>query len=82
MRWKKKSMGGTSHTKETSDGMLLLKKPRRVDVDPTIPQRAVIGTQIHADNNTPLQVGEHIIIKDGPLATTWYCAEISRIERQ
>jgi hypothetical protein len=28
-----------------------------------------------------LQVGEHIILKDGPLATTWYCAEISRIER-
>jgi hypothetical protein len=28
-----------------------------------------------------LQVGEHIILKDGPLATTWYCTEISRIER-
>jgi hypothetical protein len=62
--------------------MLLLRKPRMRDVDPTISQRAVIGTQTHADTNTLMQVGEHIIIKDGPLATTWYCAEISRIERQ
>jgi hypothetical protein len=73
-------MGETSHTKET--GMLLLKKPRAGDLDPTIPQRAVIGTQRHADTNTPMQVGEHIIVKDGPLATTWCCAEISKIERQ
>ncbi len=29
----------------------------------------------------PVEVGEHIIIKDGSLATTWYCAEVSRIER-
>ncbi len=29
----------------------------------------------------PAQAGEHVIIKDGPLATTWYCAEVSRIER-
>ena len=29
----------------------------------------------------PSQVGEHVIVKDGPLATTWYCAEVSRIER-
>ncbi len=47
------------------------------DLDPTIPQRAVIDTQIHADTNTSMQVGEHIIIN-----TTWYCAQISRIERQ
>jgi hypothetical protein len=63
-------------------GMLLLRKPRMGDVNPTIPQRAVIGTQTHADTNSPMQVGEHIIIKAGPLATTWYCAEIFRIERQ
>jgi hypothetical protein len=42
----------------------------------------VIGTQVHPGTNARLQVGEHVIIKDGPLATTWYCAEISRIERQ
>ena len=44
----------------------------------------MIGTQSHSDtprNAAPLQVGEHIILKNGPLATTWYCAEISRIER-
>ncbi len=29
----------------------------------------------------PSQVGEHIIVKDEPLATTWYCVEVSRIER-
>jgi hypothetical protein len=62
--------------------MLLLKKPKMGGLDPTIPQRTVIGTQIHTGTNTPMQVGEHIIIKDGPLATTWYCAKISRIERQ
>jgi hypothetical protein len=73
---------GRNITYKRDIGMLLLKNPRMGDVDPTILQRAVIGTQTHADTNTPMQVGEHIIIKDGPLATTWYCAEISRIERQ
>jgi hypothetical protein len=62
-------------------GMLLLKKPKAGDPDPTIPQRAVIGTQIHTGTNTPMQVGERVI-KDGQLATTWYCADISRIESQ
>jgi hypothetical protein len=59
-------------------GMLLLKKPKAGDPDPTIPQRAVIGTQIHTGTNTPMQLGEHIIIKDGPLVTIWYryCAEV------
>ena len=64
--------------------MLLLKKPKANDPDPTIPLRAVIGTQIHTAavrEATPVEVGEHIIIKDGPLATSWYCAEVSRIER-
>ena len=64
--------------------MLLLRKPKTNDPDPTIPLRAVIGTQIHSAavrESTPIEVGEHIIIKDGPLATTWYCAEVSRIER-
>ncbi len=76
-------VNGRNITYKRDIRMLLLRKPRMGDVDPTIPQRAaVIGTQTHADTNTPMQVGEHIIIKDGPLATTWYCAEISRIERQ
>ncbi len=30
-----------------------IKKPKAGDVDPTIPQRAVIGTQIHTRTNTP-----------------------------
>jgi hypothetical protein len=75
---------GRSITYKRDIGMLLLKKPRVGDDDPTIPLRPVISTQSHSDtlwNAAPLQVGEHIIFKDGPLATTWYCAEISRIER-
>jgi hypothetical protein len=67
-------VNGKNITYKRDIGMLLLKKPRMADVDPTIPQIAVICTQIHADTNAPMQVGEHIIIKDGPLATTWYCA--------
>jgi hypothetical protein len=67
-------VNGRNITYKRDIGMLLHKKPRMGDVDPTIPRRAVIGTQMHADTNTPMQVGEHIIIKDGPLAT--------RIERQ
>jgi hypothetical protein len=73
---------GRNITYKRDIGMLLLKKPKVGDDDLTIPRRAVIGTQAHSDtlgNAAPLQVGEHIILKDGPLATTWYCAEISRI---
>ncbi len=65
-------------------GMLLLKRPKAADPDPTIRQRAAIGTRIHVRGSTErvsLQVGEHVIVKDGTLATTWYCAEVSRIER-
>jgi hypothetical protein len=75
---------GRNITYKRDIGMLLLRKPRVGDDDPTIPPRPVIDTQSHTNtlrNASPLQVGEHIILKDGPLATTWYCAEISRIER-
>jgi hypothetical protein len=75
---------GRNITYKRDIGMLLLRKPKANDPDPTIPLRAVIGTQIHSAavrESTPVEVGEHIIIKDGPLATTWYCAEVSRIER-
>ena len=75
---------GRNITYKRDIGMLLLRKPKTNDPDPTIPLRAVIGTQIHSAavrESTPIEVGEHIIIKDGPLATTWYCAEVSRIER-
>ena len=75
---------GRNITYKRDIGMLLLRKPRVGDDDPTIPLRPVIGTQSHSNtlrNASPLQVGEHIILRDGPLATTWYCAEISRIEK-
>ncbi len=41
-------VNGRNITYKRDIGMLLLKKPRMADVDPTIPQRDVIGTQIHA----------------------------------
>jgi hypothetical protein len=75
---------GRSITYKRAIGMLLLKRPKAGDPDPTIQQRAAIGTRIHDRGSTervPLQVGEHVIVKDGTLATTWYCAEVSRIEK-
>jgi hypothetical protein len=75
---------GRNITYKRDIGMLLLKRPKAGDPDPTIRQRATIGTQIHVEGSTervPLQVGEHVIVKDGSLATTWYCAEVSIIER-
>ncbi len=64
--------------------MLMLKRPKADDPDSTIQQRAALGTQIRVKDSmerVPIQAGEHVIIKDGPLATIWYCAEVSRIER-
>jgi hypothetical protein len=75
---------GRSITYKRDIGMLLLKRPKAGDPDPTIKQRAALDTRIHVRDSmerVPLQVEEHVIVKDGPLATTWYCAEVSRIER-
>ena len=50
--------------------MLLLKRPKAGDPDPTIQQRAALGTRIHVKDSVervPIQAGEHVIIKDGPL---------------
>jgi hypothetical protein len=74
-------VNGRNITYKRDIGMLLLKKPKAGDPDRSH-YTPVIGTQIHTGTNTPMQIGEHVIIKDGPLATTWYCAEISRIEKQ
>ena len=55
-------------------GMLLLKRPKAGDPDPTIQQRATLGTRIHVRGSmerVPTQIGEHVIVKDGPLAATW-----------
>jgi hypothetical protein len=65
---------GRNITYKRDIGMLLLKRPKAGDPDPTIRQRAAIGTRIHVEGSkerVPLQVGEHVIVKDGPLATTW-----------
>ena len=75
---------GKNITYKRDIGMLLLKRPKPGDPDPTIQQRAALGTRIHVRGSmerVPTQIGEHVIVKDGPLATTWYCAEVSRIER-
>jgi hypothetical protein len=64
---------GRSITYKRDIGMLLLKKHKAGDEDPTISRRAVIGLQAHSGtlgNAAPLKVGEHVILKDGPLATT------------
>jgi hypothetical protein len=75
---------GRTITYKRDIGMLLLKRPKAGDPDPTIRQRAALGTRIHVRGSTervPIQVGEHVIVKDVTLASTWYCAEVSRIER-
>ncbi len=75
---------GRNITYKRDIGMLLPKRPKAGDPDPTIQQRAALGTRIHARGSmerVPSQLGEHVIVKDGPLATTWYCAEESRIEK-
>jgi hypothetical protein len=73
---------GRNITYKRDIGMLLLKRPKAGDPDPTIQQGAALGTRIHVRGSmerVPSQVGEHVIVKDGPLAATWYCAEVSRI---
>jgi hypothetical protein len=75
---------GRNITYKRDIGMLLLKRPKMGDPDPTIRQRAALGTRIYKKETrgrVPIAIGEHIIVRDGPLATTWYCAEVSRIER-
>jgi hypothetical protein len=64
--------------------MLLLKRLKAGDPDPTIRQRATLGTRIYhreMRERVAIEIGEHIIVKDGPLVATWYCAEVSRIEK-
>jgi hypothetical protein len=51
-----KEINGRNITYKRDIGMLLLKKPRTGGLDPTIPQRAVIGTQIHADTKHPCKL--------------------------
>jgi hypothetical protein len=63
-------------------GMIMLEKPKEVEEDPTIRNRAIITTQAHSNAlriTHPLQEGEFIILKDDPRAEDWYCAEIRKI---
>ena len=63
---------GRNITYKRDIGMLLLKRPKMGDPDPTIRQRAALGTRIYHKEMTgriQIAVGEHIIVKDGPLAS-------------
>jgi hypothetical protein len=70
-------------------GMILLERPRMEAGDSTIADRLIIGPHAAgdaveaADNaveaSQSLQEGEFVIIKDDPMAATWYCAEIRKV---
>ena len=63
-------------------GMIMLKKPRPMDVDPTIEDRLINEPRLQAEaagSDIPYREGEFVILKDDPNAETWYCAEIRKI---
>ncbi len=52
------------------------------DYDPTVRSGEVIETQLNDYASRimkPLQEDEYVIMKDGPNAGDWYCAEIRKI---
>ena len=62
--------------------MVLLKKPTPNDADPETERVRSIGTRISSGKDlrkNRLKEGEFIILKDGPEARDWYCAEIRSI---
>ena len=63
-------------------GMVMLEKPRFASEDPTIANRSIIGPQLNSEASrtaNPLQEGEFVIMKDDPMAVTWYCAEVRKV---
>jgi hypothetical protein len=63
-------------------GMVLLRKPRRDEEDPTYHQERSQGTRIssaHDLSGNPLKEGEFVILKDDPEAKGWYCAEVRAV---
>ena len=63
-------------------GMVLLKKPMPSDIDPEAARERSLGTRLSSVRDmrkNALKEGEIIILKDGPEAKDWYCAEIRSI---
>ncbi len=63
-------------------GMIMLEKPRPLDVDPTIEDRLINEPRLQIEAiriDTTYREGEFVILKDDPNAETWYCAEIKKI---
>ena len=63
-------------------GMVLLKKPMPSDFDPEAARERSLGTRLSSVRDmrkNALKEGEIIILKDGPEAKDWYCAEIRSI---
>jgi hypothetical protein len=63
-------------------GMVLLRKPRPDEQDPTFHQERSQETTISSAQDlsgNPLKEGEIVILKDDPGARDWYCAEIRAV---
>ncbi len=63
-------------------GMIMLEKPRPLDVDPTVEDRLINEPRLQMEairNDTTYREGEFVILEDDPNAETWYCAEIRKI---
>jgi hypothetical protein len=62
-------------------GMVLLKKPKPVDIEPEF-TRERLGTRASSKadlNEHPIKEVEFLILKDDPNAKDWYCAEVRTI---
>ena len=77
-----KDKDGTPREYQRDAGMVILHKVRPCEMDPSIRITNHLGTRVHTTDmlqKEPLQEGEFIILKDGPEAKDWYCAEIKSI---
>jgi hypothetical protein len=57
-------------------GMVLLKKPKPVDVEPEFTRERSLGTRTSSKddlNEHPIKEGEFLILKDDPNAKDWLC---------
>jgi hypothetical protein len=63
-------------------GMVLLKKPKPMDIEPEFTREPSLGTRASSKddlNSHPIKEGEFLILKDDPNATDWYCAEVRTV---
>ena len=74
------STGNISETLEWY--MVLLKKPKPVDIEPEFTRERSLGTRASSKDDLkehPIREGEFLILKDDPNAKDWYCAEVRTI---